>query len=112
MRELEAEHARLKKAAALVCFKYAYSERRVCRGLGVARSVVGDAPEPRPDETALRQSIIAVAAEYGSYGYQRVTGLLCLQGWQVGHTRVERIWRRGGAEGAAEADEARLALAR
>jgi len=25
-----------------------------------------------------------------------VTGLLCLQGWQVGHTRVERIWRQEG----------------
>jgi len=54
-------------------------------------------PEPRADETALRQSIIALAAaRYGRYGYRRVTGLLCLQGWQVGQTRVERIWRQAG----------------
>ena len=88
--------ARCREAVALVRSKYAYSERRVCRALGVARSVVRYVPEPRADETALRQSIIALAAQYGRYGYRRVTGLLCLQGWQVGHTRVERIWRQEG----------------
>ena len=33
---------------------------------------------------------------YGRYGYRRIWGLLCLQGWQVSLGRVERIWRREG----------------
>ena len=37
-----------------------------------------------------------MASQYGRYGYRRITGLLRLEGWQVNHKRVERIWRREG----------------
>lgn len=50
----------------------------------------------RDDEQPLTQAIIDLATEYGRYGYRRVTALLCRQGWQVNHKRVERIWRREG----------------
>lgn len=33
---------------------------------------------------------------FGRYGYRRITALLQLEGWPVGHTRVETIWRREG----------------
>ena len=40
--------------------------------------------------------ILALAKQYGRYGYRRVTALLCHAGWTVNHKRVERIWRREG----------------
>jgi transposase InsO family protein len=76
--------------------KYAYSERRICRALGIARSVVRYVPQPRADEAPLRQSIIALAAQYGRYGFRQVTGLLWQQGWQISRSRVERIWKQEG----------------
>ncbi len=48
------------------------------------------------DEDALTRAIIALASEYGRYGYRRVTALLQAAGWQVGKDRVQRIWRREG----------------
>jgi len=87
---------RCREAVARERMKHAYSERRVCRALGVARSVVRYVPEPRADETALRQSIIALAAQCGRYGYRRVTGLLWQEDWQISRSRVARIWRQEG----------------
>ena len=40
--------------------------------------------------------IIALAAQYGRYGYRRITALLRAAGWVVNVKRVERIWRREG----------------
>jgi hypothetical protein len=40
LRDLEAENAWLKKAVALVRSKHRYSERRICRALGIGRSMV------------------------------------------------------------------------
>ncbi|REK40586.1 MAG: IS3 family transposase, partial [Planctomycetota bacterium] len=40
--------------------------------------------------------MIRLAAQYGRYGYRRITDLLRREGWQVNHKRVERLWRREG----------------
>jgi putative transposase len=80
----------------LVRSKYRYSERRICRALGIARSVVRYVPEPRSDEAPLRRSIMALASQYGRYGYRRVAGLLWQAGWDVSRSRVERIWKLEG----------------
>ena len=40
--------------------------------------------------------MVALAAQYGRYGYRRITALLRSAGWQVGKDRVQRIWRREG----------------
>ena len=40
--------------------------------------------------------IIALATQYGRYGYRRITALLERSGWVVGIKRVHRIWRREG----------------
>ncbi len=72
------------------------SERRVCRALGISRSSLRYVPAPRPDEAPLRQAVIALAAQYGRYGYRRVTGLLAQQGWAVSRSRVERLWKQEG----------------
>ncbi len=50
----------------------------------------------RTDEDALTRDIIALAGEYGRYGYRRITALLRGRGWQIGKDRVQRIWRREG----------------
>ena len=50
----------------------------------------------RNNEDALTRAIIALASEYGRYGYRRITVLLREAGWNVGKDRVERIWRREG----------------
>lgn len=48
------------------------------------------------DEAALTADIIALAIQYGRYGYRRITALLRNAGWVVNVKRVERIWRREG----------------
>ena len=40
--------------------------------------------------------IIALALQYGRYGYRRIAALLRDAGWAVNVKRVERIWRREG----------------
>jgi transposase InsO family protein len=44
----------------------------------------------------LTEAIVALASQYGRYGYRRITSLLAEAGWQVGCDRVQRIWRREG----------------
>ena len=53
-------------------------------------------PRGRDDEEALTADIIALAREYGRYGYRKITALLRAAGWVVNAKRVERIWRREG----------------
>jgi len=50
----------------------------------------------RADEDALTQAILALAAQYGRYGYRRITEMLQRAGWPVGVDRVLRIWRPEG----------------
>ena len=42
------------------------------------------------------REMIALATQYGRYGYRRVTGMLRARGWRVNHKRVERLWRQEG----------------
>ncbi|MCZ8171506.1 MAG: IS3 family transposase [Novosphingobium sp.] len=72
------------------------SERRICRVLGQHRSTQRKVPRGADDEAALTEDIIALARQYGRYGYRRVTALLREAGWHVSFKRVERIWRREG----------------
>ncbi len=72
------------------------SERRVCRVLGQHRSTQRKIPTTPDDEAALTADIIALALQYGRYGYRRITALLREAGWKVNRKRVERIWRREG----------------
>ena len=124
MKELELENQRLRKAIAdltldkLILAEVAgatFSPRaptRLCRAhqaevgcirtprLSRPRSAPLDASRKvsrgRDDEEALTADIIALAREYGRYGYRKVTALLRAAGWAVNAKRVERIWRREG----------------
>ena len=72
------------------------SERRACRVLRQHRSTQRKAPTTPDDEAALKADIIALARQYGRYGYRRITALLRDAGWSVNKKRVERIWRCEG----------------
>ena len=40
--------------------------------------------------------MVALATQYGRYGYRRITAMLQTEGWHVNHKRIERLWRREG----------------
>ena len=75
---------------------FGVSERRACKVLGHPRSTHRYEPIPGEDEQGLTEEIVELASRYGRYGYRRVTALLRMEGWDVNHKRVERIWRREG----------------
>jgi putative transposase len=79
-----------------VVTEHGVSERLACRVLGQHRSTQRKIPKPRDDEALLTADIIALAIQYGRYGYRRITKMLCAAGWTVSFKRVERIWRREG----------------
>ena len=76
--------------------EFGVSERFACRVLGQHRSTQRKHPKTPEDEAALTADIIALASQYGRYGYRRITALLRDAGWLVNLKRVERIWRREG----------------
>jgi hypothetical protein len=67
-----------------------------CRIVGQPRGTQRYTTIVRADEDALTQAIIALASQYGRYGYRRIKSLLDEAGWDVGCDRVQRIWRREG----------------
>ena len=75
---------------------YQVSERHACRLLGQWRGTQRYEVIHRTDEDALTRDIVALASEYGRFGYRRITALLQARGWYVGKDRVQRI---GGAKG-------------
>ena len=64
----------------------------------------------RTDEARLTREIVALASEYGRYGYRRITALLRERGWHVGKDRVQRIWRREGLKVPQKTKAARQAM--
>ena len=85
------------------------SKRRICRVLGQHRSTQRRHPNGRAGEERLVADMIALARQYGRYGYplagrrlraiavrRRIAALLRQAGWQVNDKRVERLWRREG----------------
>jgi len=65
-----------------------------CRAIGQIRSSSRYVPWPDPFRERLRERIIALAKEYGRYGYQTVTGLLRHVDWDVGKDRVYTMLRQ------------------
>lgn len=72
------------------------SQRRACRALGQLRTTQRYESAPDPFKTILRDRVVELATQYGRYGYKTVTGLLNMEGWDVGKDRVYTIWREEG----------------
>ena len=70
----------------------AYTERRACRLVGIARSTHRYQHRVAADEVDLRARIRTLANEREAYGYRMITNLLHREGWQVNVKRVHRLW--------------------
>jgi len=81
---------------ARVLERYHLSERQACRLVGQPRGTQRYKIVACTDEDALTQAILATAAQYGRFGYRRITRMINDAGWRVGTDRVQRIWRREG----------------
>ncbi len=79
-----------------VCEVMGVSERRAYQVLGQPRSTQRHVRKVPEDEELLMEQVVALASQYGRYGYRRITALLRNEGWRVNHKRVERIWRQEG----------------
>ncbi len=67
--------------------RYGLSERHACRLVSQHRGTQRYVPTLQADEDALTQAIVALASEYGRYGYRRITALLQAAG-QVTWVRI------------------------
>ncbi|WP_425375062.1 IS3 family transposase [Methylobacterium brachiatum] len=88
--------ARRRACVDYVMAEHGVSERFACRVLGQHRSTQRKCAVVVEDEAALTTAIVALALQYGRYGYRRITALLRRDGWTINVKRVERIWRREG----------------
>ena len=61
------------------------SQRLACKVLDQHRSTQRKVPRRPDDEAALTQAIVALATQYGRYGYWRITALLHAEGWACNH---------------------------
>ncbi len=77
--------------------KLGSSERRACKTIGVARSTQRYEATP-VDDDSLRLALVRLAKQYGRYGYRKIAALLRVEGWQVNHKKVERLWREEGLQ--------------
>ena len=75
----------------------AYPVADICTVVGLARSTFYY-PQAEPRDGALREAVMALAADYPTYGYRRLTALLRRQGWSVNHKRVQRWMRELGLQ--------------
>jgi len=72
--------------------RYAFSERRACRVVGISRASARY--RSRPDEAAaIRTRLRELAAQRPRFGYRRLHALLRREGIVVNHKRIERLYR-------------------
>jgi putative transposase len=75
----------------------AYPVADICAVVGLARSTFYHA-QTEPDDEELRAALTTLAGEYPTYGYRRLTALLCRQGWTVNHKRIQRLMQQMGLQ--------------
>ncbi|MFK7931196.1 MAG: IS3 family transposase [Myxococcota bacterium] len=74
----------------------AASERRRCRVVGVARSVLRYRRRQPGRDAALSAELQRLALKHPRFGYRRMNAILLHQGWRVNQKRVARVWRESG----------------
>jgi transposase InsO family protein len=74
----------------------AVSERRACRAIGQVRSTQRHQASKRAADVASRERVLALATQYGRYGYRQVTSMMRNEGWNVNPKYVYRVWREEG----------------
>jgi putative transposase len=77
-----------------------YPIRLVCRLLGVPRSsVYYSAQVVDADEAMLKTALLDLAGEWPTYGYRRLTAMMCRLDWPVNAKRVRRWMNELGIHG-------------
>lgn len=84
-----------RRAVRAVAMQHQASERRVCRALGVHRSLVRYASRRRELE-GLSEALEKHACDRPRFGYRRLTVMLRREGFAVNHKRVYRLYRAAG----------------
>lgn len=87
--------AQRRAAVAWLRERYAFSERRACRLVGISRTSARYRTA-RGDEAAVRARLRALAAERPRFGYRRLHALLRREGIVANHKRVARLYREEG----------------
>lgn len=78
--------------------KFKVSERKACRVVGQLRTTQRYEPVVDPNRQLVRERIVALATQYGRYGYKTITSLLQLEGFDVGRDAVHTVWRQEGLQ--------------
>jgi putative transposase len=76
--------------------KFGISKRRACKVIGQPRSSQRFKAKPRTDEAPLVKRMLQLARARPRFGYRRIGGLLVLEGWRAGLSRVFRLRQREG----------------
>ena len=76
--------------------KFGISERRACKAIDQPRSSQRFKAKPRTDEAPLVKRMLQLARARPRSGYRTIGGLLALEGWRAGLSRVFRLWQREG----------------
>jgi len=75
-----------------------YSERRICRAIGQARSSQRYRHRIPDDEPCLIDEMHRLALQWPRFGYRRIAALLRKEGWRVNVKRVHRLWKAEGLQ--------------
>jgi putative transposase len=70
------------------------SQRRACRLIGCNRKSARHVSQ-RPNDGALRAALKQLAEKKPAWGYRLLHGALRLDGWQVNHKKLYRLYREG-----------------
>jgi putative transposase len=68
---------------------------RACGLIGISRSLYRYEAK-RPDDTALKDRLTALAEQKRRYGYRRLHVLLCREGWAINCKRTYRVYHEAG----------------
>jgi putative transposase len=75
--------------------RFAVSERRACRLVGIHRSTLRYRAN-RAEDDGLRTRLCELAAERPRFGYRRLHVVLRREGHDVNHKRIHRLYRAEG----------------
>jgi len=87
--------ARRRAAVIWLRQRYAFSERRACRLVGIGRASARYRTM-RDGDAEVRARLRTLGAERPRFGYRRLHALLRREGIVVNHKRIERLYREEG----------------
>lgn len=87
---------RKRQAISKAILKHDISERKACKLFDQHRTTQRYDKKVNDLDEVIRARIVALASEYGRYGYRRVTALVNREGYKINTKRVYRIWRQEG----------------